>query len=69
VAAVARRFDTPSVALTGGCFQSRLLSERCLSLLREDDRSVYWNRRVPPGDGGLALGQSLAARWQLADGG
>ncbi|MCD7918755.1 MAG: carbamoyltransferase HypF [Clostridiales bacterium] len=46
------------VALSGGTFQNRILLERTAALLRADGFNVYYNRKVPPGDGGLALGQA-----------
>lgn len=66
ILAVARHFDAAAVALCGGCFQNRLLLERALALLKQDGRRVYLNRRVPCGDGGLALGQALIARRSVA---
>ena len=66
IATIAARQDAPRVALSGGCFQNRLLTERTLTLLRAAGRKVFINRRVPPGDGGLALGQALIARRVLA---
>ncbi|HTU01884.1 MAG TPA: carbamoyltransferase HypF, partial [Candidatus Sulfotelmatobacter sp.] len=59
--AVARRVAQPVVALTGGCFQNRYLTERAVTRLRADGFSVHWHQRVPPNDGGIALGQLLAA--------
>ncbi|MBX3125929.1 MAG: carbamoyltransferase HypF [Polyangiaceae bacterium] len=55
---------TRTVALSGGVFCNSLLTERTLSLLRDDDLTVLVHRRVPTGDGGIALGQLavLAAR-------
>ena len=48
------------VALSGGCFQNPRLAESLMARLapRFD---VYLNRRVPPGDGGIALGQVAIA--------
>ena len=69
IAALARHFAAPCVALSGGCFQNRLLTERTVALLQADGVPVYLNRRVSPGDGGLALGQALIARRHLAAGG
>jgi hydrogenase maturation protein HypF len=48
------------VVLTGGCFQNALLTERVLAEL-SPEFSVYRHGEVPPGDGGLALGQALVA--------
>jgi hydrogenase maturation protein HypF len=47
------------VVLTGGCFQNELLAEGVLGELSGLD--VRLHAQVPPGDGGLALGQALVA--------
>lgn len=49
------------VALSGGVFQNRLFSEQMVSLLDADGFQVFCHRLVPPGDGGLALGQAMIA--------
>jgi hydrogenase maturation protein HypF len=61
----ARRTGTLPVVLTGGCFQNARLAE---GLLRELAGSfeVFLHERVPPGDGGLALGQAAVASAMLA---
>ena len=48
------------VVLTGGCFQNARLVEGVLSRL-SGRREVVRHRLVPPGDGGIALGQALVA--------
>ena len=48
------------VVLTGGCFQNARLAEGVLAAL-EGDFTVALHRDVPPGDGGIALGQALVA--------
>jgi hydrogenase maturation protein HypF len=53
------------VALSGGCFQNRLLTELTVTRLEADGVKVYWHQRVPPNDGGIALGQVVAAARQL----
>jgi hydrogenase maturation protein HypF len=50
-----------SVALSGGVFQNRLLLEILIARLEENGFQVYINRRVPPNDGGLSLGQLAVA--------
>jgi hydrogenase maturation protein HypF len=48
------------VVLSGGCFQNALLAERVRAALLPDF-AVHLHRDVPPGDGGLALGQAVVA--------
>jgi hydrogenase maturation protein HypF len=59
---IAQRVGEPRVLLTGGCFQNRYLTERTVKRLREAGFCAYWHQRVPPNDGGIALGQVMAAR-------
>jgi len=48
------------VVLTGGCFQNPLLAEGLQRSL-STDFSVHLHGDVPPGDGGLAVGQAVVA--------
>ena len=61
VVQVARRIEYEKVVLSGGCFQNRYLTERAVLRLREEGFRPYWHQRVPPNDGGIALGQVVAA--------
>jgi hydrogenase maturation protein HypF len=58
---VARRVGQERVVLSGGCFQNRYLTERTVRRLREEGFCPYWHQRVPPNDGGISLGQIVAA--------
>lgn len=58
--AVAHRIGEPRVVLSGGCFQNRYLTERAINRLNEEGFTPFWHQRVPPNDGGLALGQIFA---------
>jgi hydrogenase maturation protein HypF len=60
IVAVAHQAGESTVALTGGCFQNRYLTERALRRLREEGFTPVIPRRVPPNDGGIALGQLAA---------
>ncbi|MCS6845943.1 MAG: carbamoyltransferase HypF [Caldilineales bacterium] len=66
---VAERVGQPRVALTGGCFQNRRLTEDAARRLRQAGFQVLLHRQVPPNDGGISLGQVAVAaarlqRWQ-----
>jgi hydrogenase maturation protein HypF len=65
IVAVAKRVGCPRVALSGGCFQNRHLTERAVKRLGAGGFHAYWHQRVPTNDGGIALGQVVAARRQL----
>ena len=56
---VARRADISRVVLSGGCFQNRYLLESTSAALKVSGFQVYWHQRVPPNDGGIALGQAV----------
>jgi hydrogenase maturation protein HypF len=60
IVAVAVRVGEPRVVLSGGCFQNRVLMERTVAGLRDAGFRPYWHQRVPPNDGGIALGQVAA---------
>jgi hydrogenase maturation protein HypF len=60
IVAVAGRAGQKRVVLSGGCFQNRYLTERAVQRLRSEGFRPYWHQRVPPNDGGIALGQVIA---------
>ncbi len=62
--AVAQAVGQPAVALTGGCFQNRLLTERGAERLARAGFRVLLHRQVPPNDGGISLGQVVIAAAQ-----
>ena len=50
------------VVLSGGVFQNLTLRSRLTGLLAAAGFRVYNHQRLPPNDGGLALGQAVAGR-------
>ena len=52
------------VALSGGVFQNSLLLENTYVLLDKNNFKVFTQHRVPPNDGGIALGQVVIANEQ-----
>jgi hydrogenase maturation protein HypF len=60
-ARASKKLDT--VALSGGVFCNRYLTNRLINLLKESDFHILFNRDVPSNDGGISVGQAaIAAR-------
>jgi hydrogenase maturation protein HypF len=57
------------VVLSGGCFQNRILSEWAEALLKEAGFAVLLHSRVPPNDGGIAVGQVWGGSYVLVGSG
>ena len=67
IVAAARHARIADVLLTGGCFQNALLTELVLDRLAVAGFAVHLHRRVPPNDGGLAVGQAAFAASPLTE--
>jgi hydrogenase maturation protein HypF len=61
IVAVAQHIALERVALSGGCFQNKFLTERAVRRLEAEGFRPYWHQRIPPNDGGIAVGQIVAA--------
>ncbi|MDX1675706.1 MAG: hypothetical protein R3314_13000, partial [Longimicrobiales bacterium] len=61
VGQAAEAVGEPRVALTGGVFQNRVLTERTRTALEGAGLRPLLHRRVPANDGGLSLGQIAVA--------
>ncbi len=57
IVGIVRKTGMQRVALTGGCFQNRYLTERAIITLQRAGFEPYWHHRIPPNDGGIAAGQ------------
>jgi hydrogenase maturation protein HypF len=60
IVAVAERAGINKVVLSGGCFQNKYLTEQTIHKLAIQFQP-YWHQRIPPNDGGIALGQAVSA--------
>jgi hydrogenase maturation protein HypF len=61
--------DVGAVVLSGGVFLNTLLASEAAAALRLRGFHVHTHRLVPPGDGGLSLGQLAIAAALLREGG
>jgi len=61
IVAVVRAVGAERAALSGGCFQNCILLERAYRRLTKAGIRVYVHQRIPPNDGGIALGQVAVA--------
>ncbi len=60
---LAQRAGQKTVILSGGCFQNADLTTKAVHRLKSGGFAVYCHENIPPNDGGLALGQLLAAKY------
>jgi hydrogenase maturation protein HypF len=67
IVTIAEAVGITRVVLTGGCFLNRYLTERSAACLQDAGFRPYYHQRVPPNDGGIALGQVYAARGQYRE--
>ena len=67
IAIIARQIGLGTVALSGGCFQNRLLLEGSRERLFAAGFTVLSHHDLPPNDGNLAAGQALAARLGITE--
>lgn len=58
---IAGRLGEQTIALTGGCFQNKLLLTKTVTQLNAKGFCAVWHQRVPTNDGGIALGQLIGA--------
>lgn len=65
-----RALREPTIALSGGVFQNKILLEEVAQRLRSNGLTVLTQRQMPANDGGLSLGQAaVAAAQALTTGG
>jgi hydrogenase maturation protein HypF len=65
-AAIGAESGLDRVALSGGCFQNRLLLEGLITALEARRMTVYSHRLVPSNDGGISLGQAVIGATRAA---
>jgi len=68
IGAVAERVGLSRVVLSGGCFQNAALATLAARELAGRGFQVFTASRIPPNDGGLAVGQALVAAHLLLAG-
>jgi len=54
------------IALSGGCFQNRVLLELTIKFIKRAGLRPIWHQQVPSNDGGLALGQTVIASRRMS---
>ena len=59
IVSVAAQTGLHDVVLSGGCFQNARLTNLACELLESAGHRVHTHQRVPPNDGGIALGQAM----------
>lgn len=64
---IAREYGIRRVALSGGVFQNSLLLDGMIRSLSAENFEVITHTRVPANDGGIALGQAVAAAAMIGE--
>ncbi len=64
----ARRFGVRHIALSGGCFMNRLLSERVSELVEAEGITALRHKQVSCSDAGLPIGQAVIAAASIVAG-
>lgn len=49
--------------VSGGIFINRIICEELMAKCKDSGLELFWNEKIPPGDGGVALGQIAAKAW------
>jgi hydrogenase maturation protein HypF len=58
---IRQEYGLETVVLSGGSFQNAYLFKQTVKLLQKKQFKVFWNRKIPCNDGGIALGQMAIA--------
>lgn len=54
----AKKYNIRQIALSGGVFNNKILTENTIDILEKNNFNVYINEKVPCSDGAIALGQA-----------
>ena len=65
---IKKEFEIKRVVLSGGVFQNTTLLNKTCALLDVNGFEIYTHHRVPPNDGGIALGQAIIAHKMIKQG-
>jgi hydrogenase maturation protein HypF len=63
-----RKSGLKTVALSGGVFCNRYLTNRLIKLLKKNDFTVLFNREIPSNDGGVSIGQAAIVAYRISKG-
>jgi len=62
---IARQTKIDKIVLSGGVFNNNLVLTGMIKALEENKLKVFTHSKVPAGDGGICLGQVVAAGAQM----
>jgi len=57
---LAKKTGINKIALSGGTFQNKFLTEKVVAGLQNRNYTVYRHKKIPPNDGGISVGQIFA---------
>ncbi len=56
---IALKIGCKNVCMSGGVFQNAFLPEKTAKIMNESGFNVFFNRKIPPNDGGISFGQAV----------
>ncbi|MDA8303787.1 MAG: hypothetical protein M0016_01305, partial [Deltaproteobacteria bacterium] len=56
---MALRIDCKNVCLSGGVFQNTFLLDKTAKILKKNGFNTFFNKKIPPNDGGISFGQAV----------
>ncbi len=62
---ISEKTGLKGVALTGGCFQNRLLLKMAVEELRKHGLRPLLHQNIPTNDGGISVGQAAVGQFAL----
>ncbi len=56
---IALRIGCKNVCMSGGVFQNAFLRDKSGKILKESGFNIFFNKKIPPNDGGISFGQAV----------
>ena len=55
---ISTKYPKFPVAISGGVFQNRVLMEKLIEKFKRENKTIYFNKKIPSNDSGISVGQN-----------